>query len=535
MILGDQSLKKLLLGCLVLSCWLCAGGCSSSSTSVQLTVISPHRDEIRQEVALAFKDWFRDRTRDRANAAQAALQTWQAAQTLTNSQSAQKAIDSLLEDWRDDELVELREAEQHWQREAKVPQCESVQSALRALAEQPPPVDIVWQDIGGGTSSIVRYVRSRYDNNAKGIGIDLLYGGGTDNFLRFADEGYLERIEIPKVILERIRPDLNGVPLYDPGHRWYGPMLSSFGILCNRRVLERIGQAEPQTWSDLGKPEMQSWVSAGDPRMSGSVHMVYEIVLQRQQGWDDGIRLLLRLGANTHSFIRDSGTLTRTVIIGEVAAAGNLDANALSAVGRDPQMMSFQLPPKATIINPDAIAVLRGAPRKQLATAFVEFTLSDAGQQVIFLRPGQPGGPRRYPLCRLSVVEQMYERYPPDQRSTGATNPFAMAGTIRYDSRLGNRRWDALNDLFGAWIIDAHPDLVAAWRSVLYNPLTEAERRRLEMELFAPPCSEADLEVYARAITEGNPRTRTLTVTRWGEEARERYRRIRHEAESIQK
>ena len=44
----------------------------------------------------------------------------------------------------------------------------------------------------------------------------------------------------------------------------------------------------------------------------------------------------MRLGANTHGFIRDSGTLTRTVANGEVAAAGNLDSNALSAVARDP-------------------------------------------------------------------------------------------------------------------------------------------------------------------------------------------------------
>src|SRR5262249_31930774 len=149
-------------------------------------------------------------------------------------------------------------------------------------------------------------------------------------------------------------------------------------------------QDPPLHWADLGRPGFHGWISAGDPRMTGSVHMVYEVILQ-SHGWDEGFRLLLSLGANTHTFIRDSGTLTRTVASGEVAAAGNLDANALTAVARDPERMDYHLPEGETLINPDAIAVLRGAPHKELARAFVEFTLSDAGQLLFLLRPGQPG------------------------------------------------------------------------------------------------------------------------------------------------
>jgi hypothetical protein len=160
----------------------------------------------------------------------------------------------------------------------------------------------------------------------------------------------------------------------------------------------------------------------------------------------------------------------------------------------------------------------------------VEFTLSDAGQRLFMLRPGKPGGPRRYSLCRLSVVEGLYRQYPPDERSVGDANPFAVDGTLRaYDSELGNRRWDALNDLFGAVIVDAHPDLAAAWRAVLRMP--EHERAALEQDLFQPPCTEADLEAHARRIREDSPRARTETVNRWGEDARQHYREVRLRAE----
>jgi ABC-type Fe3+ transport system substrate-binding protein len=496
-------------------------GCGARSTdATALTIISPHRDEIRLESAEAFRDWFAARTQSRAAEAVAALEEYRKHATPDTSATVVRAVEQLLADWRADETAALRQAFADWREQPGTTRAEALAEALQQWHAQPHPVEIVWQDVGGGTSQIVRYVRSRFQQNPDGIGIDVLFGGGTDVYLRMADEGLLQKVDVSAAILDRIRPQLNGVPLYDAGHRWFGPVLSSFGILSNREVLARIGQPVPRRWADLGRPEMQGWVNAGDPRMTGSIHMVYEIILQGPRGWDAGFRL----------FIRDSGTLTRTVLSGNVAAAGTLDVQALPAVGRFPELMTFELPPGETIINPDAVAAFKGAPQQGLARAFVEFLLSDAGQCMFFLQPGQPGGPHRYPLCRLSVVEQLYQKYPPAVRSTGTTNPFAVRDTIVYNSRLGIGRWDALNDLFGAWIIDAHPDLSAAWKALLTGRLPDTERRRLEEELFRPPCSEAELAAYARAVAEGSPRTRTEMLTRWGEAARQRYRHVRQQA-----
>jgi len=79
--------------------------------------------------------------------------------------------------------------------------------------------------------------------------------------------------------------------------------------------------------------------------------------------------------------------------------------------------------------------------------------------------------------------------------------------------------------------VDAHADLSASWRAVLASRLSAEERRRLEGELFQPPCSEADLREHARRIVEDGPRARLATVNRWGEEARARYRAVHRAAE----
>jgi ABC-type Fe3+ transport system substrate-binding protein len=458
-----------LAGLLAASVFGCAvfGYADADAGLPRLVLISPHRDELREEVALAFQDWL----------------------------------------------------------------------AIHAASDPslPPRCRVVWQDIGGGSSQILKYVNARFgDSQGQGIGIDLLFGGGTDIFLRLAKDGRLQPLTLPRGLIDRSPAQLNGVPLRDPEGRWQGPMVTSFGILCNRRVLGRIGVAPPDQggdhgWGYLADPALRGWIAAGDPRLTGSVHMVYEIILQ-SHGWDDGYSLLLRMGANAHSFIRDSGTLTRMVLNGEVAAAGTLDANGLGAVSRDPDGVLFYLPPGETIVNADALAVLQGAPNPALAKAFVEFMLSDAGQKLLILRPGLPGGPRRSPLCRLSVVEDLYRRYPPEERSIGAANPFTLHSTITYDAAKGSARWDALNDLFGATIMDAHPDLAAAWNTLATSHLPQAERLALEADLFRPPCTEAELKEVTRRVADGGPRVRIATVNGWGDDARQRYRQVARQA-----
>jgi ABC-type Fe3+ transport system substrate-binding protein len=393
------------------------------------------------------------------------------------------------------------------------------------------PVAVVWQDVGGGTSQIAKFVESQFGVSPEGIGVDLLFGGGTDLYLRFAAKGYLARTDLPRGLFAdgRIPRDLNGVPLYDPGGRWYGAVLSSFGILSNVRVLERISQPLPRRWEDLGEPGLCRWVGAGDPRMAGSVHMVCEIVLQRD-GWDGGMRLLLRQAANARDFIRDSGSLTREVSEGDVAAAGNIDANALGAVGRDPEGMRFVLPAGATVISPDSVAVLKGAPSADLAGAFIEYLLSDDGQRLFFLKPGAPGGPLHYPLARLSVVPGLYRRYPPSARSVGDVDPFTLGGAFDYNASLGQSRWDALNDLLGAVAVDAHQELSCAWQTLLAARLPARSRQALEAELFRPPVREAELAEYAGQALAASPRYRAETVNRWGEDARRRYREVAREA-----
>ncbi len=388
----------------------------------------------------------------------------------------------------------------------------------RWMAAQGKAVRVEWLDVGG-TVDMVKFVQSEFTRSPQGIGIDLVFGGGVEAHRHLAARGLLAPVALTDEEKRDLPAHYGGMPLRDPENRWFGAALSGFGILYNKAVIRRMGFAVPRSWEDLAGPKLMTWVGSGNPKSSGSTHMVYEIVLQAY-GWDKGWRLLTRMAANLRSFSQSSAEVPRDVALGEVACGMALDSYAWSVIeSKGEKRLGYVLPEGRTVINPDAVAMLRGAPHRRLAEAFVHFVLSRRGQRLWMQPKGTPGGPRRFLLARMSVRPKLYSR------ETGhlavKVNPFRWKVVSFYDSRLASRRWDLLNDLLSACLIDSHEQLQHAWRAVMQAGMPPAG---LE-ELTRPPLSEEDL-VGLAASWSGDPELRSRMVLRWAESCRSRYQNL---------
>jgi ABC-type Fe3+ transport system substrate-binding protein len=401
-------------------------------------------------------------------------------------------------------------------------------------------VRIEWLDVGG-TADMVKFIQSEFARNPSGIGVDVVFGGGVEAHMHLAKRGFLDSIELEGAVVEGVPEHLAGMRLRDAKNRWFGAALSGFGIVYNRPVLQRLGLPVPRTWQDLAKPEMQTWVGSGDPRSSGSTHMVYEIILQAH-GWKKGFSVVVRLGANVRAFSRSSADVPRDTALGEVACGMALDSYAWSQmeqVGRD--RLGYSLPDQLTVINPDSIAVLKGAAHRDLAVRLVEFVLSPEGQALWMLpvgarveagRPGEGGaasrtlaGPLRFPLTRMSVRPALYDLL--GSRSAVTIDPFdrqvgvGSNGTFVYDEKKASRRWEVINTLLGAALIDNHERLARAWRKLVDAGLPRSELRLLTR----PPLSEQKLMSLASEWSE-DPALRSRSRVRWIKTFRSRYERI---------
>jgi ABC-type Fe3+ transport system substrate-binding protein len=329
-------------------------------------------------------------------------------------------------------------------------------------------VFVDWRDLGGASDDL-RFILSEFRQSPEGIGIDLFFGGGIDPYVELERAGLLERFDPPPPALAGIPADLAGLPVYDPGRRWFGAAMSSFGILRNDEVIRAMKLPSPRTWRDLADPGLKGWVGSGDPRNSGATHMVYESILQAY-GWEEGWRVILGIGRNIRQFDRSNSAAAKGCALGNTAAAVVVDFYGqvqIAETGGD--RMSLVIPDGESVLSADGMGILKGAPNRDAARAFVEFVLSEDGQSLWMAPRGHPAGPRRFSIERMSVRPALYERFA--GVTLVKTNPFRDLRPLRYDSKLGARRWSALNALLGAVVIDRSP----AERERVRVPLTEAE------------------------------------------------------------
>ena len=380
------------------------------------------------------------------------------------------------------------------------------------------PARIEWRDVGG-SGEAQRFVESEFASKPGGIGIDVFFGGGPEPFLALADRKWVEVHRPVAEIFDGIATHATGAVVYDPGLSWYGACLSSFGILQNTRVQRLVGLPLVQRWEELADPALLGWVGAGDPRLSGTMNNMYEAFLQAY-GWERGWQLLARIGGNVRQFDRLSSSTAKEALLGQVAYAFCIDYYGFIQIeASGPTNMTFVLPSDFVSISPDGIAILKGAPHRELAGRLLDFVLGDAGQRLWLLPAGHPQGPRRHSLVRLPVRPALYTTFA--GQSPIPVNPFTVKSGFRYNARTARARRDIVRNLFGSVFVDAHPELVKACRHLAETRASEAVWR----ELGTVPLTEAEALVLAKGEWT-NAEARNRLRAGWQHWAESKYRRL---------
>ena len=120
-------------------------------------------------------------------------------------------------------------------------------------------------------------------------------------------------------------------------------------------------------------------------------------------------------------------------------------------------------PVGGTAVSVDPIGMLRGAPDPELATAFMEFVLSDAGQGLWGLKAGVPGGPRSVALRRLPVRRDWYSEARLPLMSDPDERPFETAKQFQYEAEWTAPVFNAIRFLIRGMCVDTHVELRDAW------------------------------------------------------------------------
>src|SRR6185436_3124246 len=152
-------------------------------------------------------------------------------------------------------------------------------------------------------------------------------------------------------------------------------------------------------------------------------------ILQKY-GWEEGWRILTLLAAKMRAFDRAASTSAKDVSAGNTAYTLAIDFYALtqiSAAGKE--NVGFILPADCASISPDGIGILKGAPHLTTAQRFIDFCVSEAGQQLLMLPRGHPGGAQKFSIERMSIRPALYDRL--RDVTLVPINPFVQPVTFR--------------------------------------------------------------------------------------------------------
>jgi len=246
-------------------------------------------------------------------------------------------------------------------------------------------------------------------------------------------------------------------PINDPDGLFTGFAASGYGIMFNTRYLRANSIPAPKEWDDLKKPVYFGHVGISAPSRSGTTHLTVETILQGE-GWDKGWATLLEIGGNLAQVSDRSFGVPDAVNSGQYGVGIVIDFFGLSAKASG-FPVEFVYPSVTTIV-PANVGIIANAKNPKAAEAFVEFLLSEEGQQILL-------DPK---IQRLPVRLATYDKAPP-----GYPKPFkdaAIGAKVAFNAELSEGRYELLNSLYDRVVTFRLKELNAAWKAI-----HEAERR----------------------------------------------------------
>lgn len=283
---------------------------------------------------------------------------------------------------------------------------------------------------------------------------DIMWASAPDAFEVLKKDKLLFKYQ-PKA--QGIAQKVGTYPINDPDGFFTGFAASGYGIMFNTRYLRANNIPAPKEWDDLKKPVYFGHVGISAPSRSGTTHLTVETILQGE-GWDKGWATLLEIGGNLTQVSDRSFGVPDAVNSGQYGIGIVIDFFGLSAKASG-FPVEFVYPSVTTIV-PANVAIIANARNPKAAEAFLEFLLSEEGQQILL-------DPK---IQRLPVRLAAYDKAP-----AGYPNPFkdaSIGATVAFNAELSEARYELLNSLYDRVITFRLKELNAAWKAI-----HEAERR----------------------------------------------------------
>jgi iron(III) transport system substrate-binding protein len=240
---------------------------------------------------------------------------------------------------------------------------------------------------------------------------------------------------------DNVPAEWHGMKVKDKGDYWtcFAPWIVT--NLYNEKVLKKLRLPPPKTWNDLLNPIYRGNIVHTLPYASGTMHEAIEILMQafgEKEAW----RYLRLLAAQLARFSTGSTDTTNLVKRGEVPiGVAQPQMNAMAA--RKDGYPVRDLLPEKTILVPEAVALLKGAPNEAIGKIFLDWLFSKEGQKAVLEgRYFAAGSDIKFSVWEKEGVEMAKHA----KKALGVDSFWDLqVGFIEYNMDLATKRWDDVN------------------------------------------------------------------------------------------
>lgn len=293
------------------------------------------------------------------------------------------------------------------------------------------------------TAAAVAFIRETRSNPP-----DIMWASAPDAFEVLKKNSLLQKYA-PKA--QGLAAKVGTYPVNDPDGHYVGFAASGYGIMYNTRYLRANSLPAPKEWDDLKKPVYFGHVGISAPSRSGTTHLTVETILQGE-GWDKGWASLLEIAGNFAQVSDRSFGVPDAVNSGQYGIGIVIDFFGLSAKASG-FPVEFVYPTVTTIV-PANVGIIANAKNPKAAEAFIEYLLSEEGQQILL-------DPK---IQRLPVRPATYDKAP-----AGYPNPFkdaSLGSRVSFNADLSEARYHLVNSLYDRLITFRLKELNAAWKAI---------------------------------------------------------------------
>lgn len=240
---------------------------------------------------------------------------------------------------------------------------EDIQKFVEAFNEEYP--DVTVDVFRSGTEEVISKVLAEKQANA--LQADVLLVSDAPTFESLKEQDLLASYE---------SPELEGIDsqYYDEEHTYCGTKVISTGIMYNTDMV----QTAPTSLKDLTSEAAKDNVSMPSPLYSGAA--AYNLsLLTRTDGF--GWEFYQALKDNGVKVGQGNGTVQKAVTGGEVGYGLIADYLAIRAKA-DGAPVDFVYPEEGSPAVTEPVGIVNGTDNETAAQAFVDFILSDRGQEV---------------------------------------------------------------------------------------------------------------------------------------------------------